>query len=85
MIAGGIIGGAFIEYFSALLTDNTIESARLMADEGDAQMSIPGVLEALLNDYNKVIEMAEFQLCADVVAINFSYYHPGHRWFYIWC
>lgn len=45
VIAGGIIGGALIEYFSALLTDNTIESARLMADEGDRQLSIPGVLE----------------------------------------
>ncbi|HHX36368.1 MAG TPA: sodium-translocating pyrophosphatase [Clostridiaceae bacterium] len=62
VIAGGIIGGAFIEYFSALLTDNTIESARLMADEGDAQMSIPGVLEGTVKpDYNKVIEMAAIQ------------------------
>ena len=45
VVAGGIIGGALIEYFSALLTDNTIESARLMADEGDRQLSRPGVLE----------------------------------------
>lgn len=59
VIAGGIIGGALIEYFSALLTDNTIESARLMADEGDKQLSVPGVMEGLVKpDYNKSIEMA---------------------------
>jgi len=59
VIAGGIIGGALIEYFSALLTDNTIESARVMADEGDRQLSIPGVLEGKKDpDYNKCIEMA---------------------------
>ena len=52
VVAGGIIGGALIEYFSALLTDNTIESARLMADEGDRQLSRPGVLEGTVRpDY----------------------------------
>ncbi len=62
VIAGGIIGGALIEYFSALLTDNTIESARLMADEGDRQLSEPGVLEGEKEpDYNKCIEMAAKQ------------------------
>ncbi|MEA4912282.1 MAG: sodium-translocating pyrophosphatase [Oscillospiraceae bacterium] len=62
VIAGGIIGGALIEYFSALLTDNTIESARLMADEGDRQLSIPGVLEGTVRpDYNRCIEMAAKQ------------------------
>jgi K(+)-stimulated pyrophosphate-energized sodium pump len=62
VVAGGIIGGALIEYFSALLTDNTIESARRMADEGDKQLSIPGVLEGKVNpDYNKLIEMAARQ------------------------
>ena len=62
VVAGGIIGGALIEYFSALLTDNTIESARLMADEGDRQLSIPGVLEGKVKpDYNKCIEMAARQ------------------------
>ena len=50
------------QYFSALLTDNTIESARLMADEGDRQLSIPGVLEGKVKpDYNKCIEMAARQ------------------------
>ena len=62
VVAGGIIGGALIEYFSALLTDNTIESARLMADEGDRQLSRPGVLEGTVRpDYNRCIEMAARQ------------------------
>ncbi len=53
---------ALIEYFSALLTDNTIESARLMADEGDRQLSRPGVLEGVIPpDYNRCIEMAAKQ------------------------
>lgn len=62
VVAGGIIGGALIEYFSAMLTDNTIESARFMADEGDRQLSIPGVLEGTVKpDYNRCIEMAAKQ------------------------
>ena len=62
VIAGGIVGGALIEYFSAMLTDNTIESARLMADEGDRQLSVPGVLEGTVKpDYNKCIRMAAQQ------------------------
>ena len=62
VIAGGIIGGALIEYFSALLTDNTIESAKIMADEGDKQMSRPGVLEGKVRpDYNSMIAMAARQ------------------------
>lgn len=62
VVAGGIIGGALIEYFSALLTDNTIESARKMADEGDRQLSVPGVLEEKVKpDYNKLIRMAASQ------------------------
>lgn len=62
VIAGAIIGGALIEYFSAILTDNTIESARLMADEGDRQLSVPGVLEGKVKpEYNKMVEMAAGQ------------------------
>ena len=62
VVAGGIIGGVLIEYFAALLTDNTIESARLMADEGDRQLSKPGVLEGRVRpDYNRCIEMAARQ------------------------
>lgn len=62
VIAGCIAGGALIEYFSALLTDNTIESAHLMADEGDRQLSEPGVIEGTVRpDYNKCIQMATQQ------------------------
>ncbi len=59
VIAGAIIGGALIEYFSALLTDNTIDSAKYMAVEGDRQLSIPGVLEGTVKpDYNRCVQMA---------------------------
>ncbi|MBP5254253.1 MAG: sodium-translocating pyrophosphatase [Lachnospiraceae bacterium] len=59
VVAGGILGGALVEYFSALLTDNTIDSAKIMADEGDKILSIPGVLEGEVKpDYNKMIHMA---------------------------
>ena len=59
VVAGGLIGGALVEYFSAVLTDNTIDSARKMADEGDRMMSEPGVLEGLVRpDYNRMISMA---------------------------
>ena len=62
VVAGAIIGGALVEYFSALLTDNTIESARLLAEEGDRQLSVPGVLEGTVKpDYNKCVEMAAKQ------------------------
>jgi len=59
VVTGAIIGGALVEYFSALLTDNTIESARAMADEGDKLLSVPGVLEGKVRpDYNRMIQMA---------------------------
>lgn len=62
VVTGGIIGGALVEYFSALLTDNTIESAKLMADEGDRQLSQPGVLEGTVKpDYNSLVRMATVQ------------------------
>ena len=68
VIAGAVIGGALIEYFSAMLTDNTIESARLMADEGDRQLSVPGVLEGKVKpEYNKMIEMAASQALKKMV------------------
>lgn len=59
VIGGAILGGAFIEYFISLLTHHTIDSAYLMAEEGDRQLSIPGVLEGTVKpDYNKCINMA---------------------------
>ena len=68
VVAGGLIGGALIEYFSAMLTDNTIESAKLMADEGDKMLSTPGVLEGKVKpDYNKLICMAANQALKKMV------------------
>lgn len=59
VVAGGIIGGALVEFFSAMLTDNTIDAARLMAIEGDKLLSVPGVMEGTVRpDYNKMIAMA---------------------------
>ena len=59
VVAGALIGGALVEYFSAMLTDNTIDSAKAMADEGDRMLSIPGALEGKVKpDYNKMIQMA---------------------------
>lgn len=58
-ITGAMIGGALVSFFCAILTDNTIDSAYKMADEGDRQLSIPGVLEGtVLPDYSRVIAMA---------------------------
>lgn len=68
VVAGGLIGGALIEYFSAMLTDNTIESAKLMADEGDKMLSTSGVLEGKVKpDYNKLIGMAANQALKKMV------------------
>lgn len=59
VIAGGIIGGALVEYFAAMLTDNTIDAAKIMADEGDKLLSIPGVLEGKVKpDYDRMIKTA---------------------------
>lgn len=59
VIAGAIFGAAIIEFFVAMLSDNTIDAAYKMADEGDRQLSIPGVLEGTVKpDYEKVISMA---------------------------
>ena len=59
VVAGGIIGGALVEYFSAMLTDNTIDAAKIMADEGDKLLSIPGVLEGTVRpDYDQMIQTA---------------------------
>ncbi len=59
VIAGAILGGALVEFFSAMLTDNTIDAARVMAIEGDKLLSVPGVMEGTVRpDYNKMIAMA---------------------------
>ena len=58
VVAGAIIGGALVEYFSAMLTDNTIESAKLMADEGDKQLTPEVLAGKKTPDYNRMIELA---------------------------
>lgn len=59
VLAGLILGGAMIEFFTAVLTDNTISSARELADEGDRQLSDPEVLKGEKEpDYNKLVRMA---------------------------
>lgn len=59
VIAGAIIGGALIEFFTAMLTDNTIDAAHEMADESIRQLKIPGVIEGTVRpDYDKCIKMA---------------------------
>ena len=58
VVAGAIFGGAIIEYFSALLTDNTIISAYDMAEEGRKQLT-QEVLDGIEKpDYDKLIGMA---------------------------
>ena len=59
VIAGCIIGGALIEFFSALLTDNTIDSAKELADVGDKQLSDPAILAGEKDpDYNELVRLA---------------------------
>ena len=61
VVAGAIIGGALVEYFSAMLTDNTIESAKLMADVGDKQMTPEVLAGKKVPDYNMMISLAAKQ------------------------
>ena len=58
VVAGGILGGALVEYFSAILTDNTIDAAKIMADVGDKQMTQEVLDGKAKPDYNMMIEMA---------------------------
>lgn len=58
VVAGGIVGGALIEFFSAILADNTIDSAKMMADEATKQLRIPGVIEGTVQpDYITCIKI----------------------------
>ena len=59
LVVGIIVGGAMVMYFSALLTDNTIVAAKQLADAGEAQLKIPGVIEGTVKpDYTSIIELA---------------------------
>ena len=58
VVAGGILGGALVEYFCAMLTDNTIDAAKIMADVGDKQMTQEVLDGKAKPDYNMMIAMA---------------------------
>ena len=59
LIAGLIIGGGLIEFFCAILTDNTIISAKELADVGDKQLSDPAILNGEKDpDYNQLVRLA---------------------------
>lgn len=75
IIGGLIIGASLIDYFSAILGRNTIEAAKKLADEGERQLKIPGVLEGTVRpDYEHVITMAadealHYMLTPSVIAL----------------
>ena len=59
VVAGLIIGGALIEFFCAILTDNTIRSAKELANVGDRQLSDPAILSGEKDpDYNELVRLA---------------------------
>lgn len=59
LTVGAVIGGGLIMYFSALLTDNTITAAKDLADAGEEELKIPGVIEGTRKpNYTKIIELA---------------------------
>ncbi len=59
VVAGLILGGALIEFFSAILTDNTIRSAKELANVGDRQLSDPAILKGEKDpDYNELVRLA---------------------------
>lgn len=59
IIAGCIIGGALIEFFVAILTDNTIKSAKELANVGDRQLSDPAIMSGEKDpDYNELVSLA---------------------------
>ena len=59
VLVGLCIGGALVAFFSAILTHNTIKAAYDMAEAGEKQLKIPGVLEGTVKpDYEGIIELA---------------------------
>ena len=59
VVAGLILGGALIEFFCAILTDNTIHSAKELANVGDRQLSDPAILSGEKDpDYNELVRLA---------------------------
>lgn len=64
VIAGMLIGAGLIEFFCALLTDNTIEAAKKMADEGSDRMD-------RLADFGLTAEAATIE---EITAVIPDYY-----------
>ena len=60
MIGGMIVGGALIEYFTSILTDNTITAAKDLADAGAKQLNDnPDILAGKQRpDYESIIKKA---------------------------
>ncbi len=59
VIAGCLVGAALIEFFIALLTNNTITSAKELADVGDKQLSDPEILTGAKEpNYNELVSLA---------------------------
>lgn len=60
VIGGMIIGGALIEYFTSILTDNTITAAKDLADAGAKQLNEnPEILDGTQRpDYESIIKKA---------------------------
>lgn len=59
MMVGLIVGVALVMAFSGILTDNTIVAATQLADAGEEQLRIPGVIEGTVKpNYTSIIELA---------------------------
>ena len=59
LVIGSLIGGVLVLYFSALLTDNTITAAKVLADAGEEDLRRPGVLEGTAEPaYENIITLA---------------------------
>ena len=59
VIVGTLIGGGLIWYFCALLSDNTINSAKKMAKESEKQLDNPDIMNGTQRpDYEKCIKLA---------------------------
>ena len=58
LMIGLLIGCGLVKFFSALLTTNTITSAKDLADAGEEQLRIPGIIEGTKRpDYNGIVDL----------------------------
>lgn len=61
VMVGAIIGGAIVEYFCAILTNNTVDSAHVLADAGDAQLTEAVLAGTERPDYEAIVELGTKQ------------------------